>query len=172
MSSAIETWSSRPPSRFLLIRSITSIVTAFHHVRSSKGPGKELRHHPRTLLSVDEERVPSGLEEELAASSAGGETFPVPCDDAHPGEPPATGGMQRRDETALGAQREPVGGVLDVAGREEPAVSRDSGGTDANSRVRGVCMSGRLRGDHTQLRPAHTGLFVVHSNRGRLSNAP
>jgi len=75
------------------------------------------------------------LDEELATAPARHERPAVAGDDGEGKEPLRPGGDDVRDEPALGAQRQAVGGVLDVATDEDPAVGDEAGRADAQSRV-------------------------------------
>ena len=63
---------------------------------------------------------------------------------ANADQPPAAGRVQRRDQPALGAQAQPVRGVLDVAADHDPAVVDERGRTDREVRVRRVGPAHRL----------------------------
>ena len=54
--------------------------------------------------------------------------------------------LQRGDQAALGAQAEPVGGVLDVAAGDRAAVVDEGGGADREAGVGGVRPGHRRRG--------------------------
>ena len=63
----------------------------------------------------------------------------VPGDHAHRGQRAAAGRVQRGDQPAFGAEREPVGGVLDVASHHDPAVAGLARRPDPQPRVGRVC---------------------------------
>ena len=62
------------------------------------------------------------LPEELPAAAARHERLAVGADAEDGDEPAAAGRVQRRDQPALGAEADAVGGVLDVAAGDDPAV--------------------------------------------------
>src|SRR5699024_10560698 len=75
------------------------------------------------------------LQEELAAAAAGGEIGAVAAHDGERHEATAAGAGQIADETAFGAERQPVGGVLDVGAHHEATVVGVGGSADADPRV-------------------------------------
>ena len=87
-------------------------------VVGAEGVGEQLAEG----AGVEEQLGAAVLVEQLAAAPARHQRLPAAVDAGHRDQAPAAGGVQRRHEAALGAEREAVGRVLHVAGGEHPAV--------------------------------------------------
>src|SRR6516165_12409353 len=82
------------------------------------GAGERRGQQPGQLgrpgCGVHQQAGPARLYQQLAAAPARQQRLAVAADHGDRGQGAATGGMQGGDETAFGAEGEPVGGVLDV----------------------------------------------------------
>ena len=124
-------------------------------VAAAERAGKQLCHRGRRRAGavVHLEVRPAVLEQELAATSARRQRPAVAGGDADSDEAPASRSHERRDEPALGAECQPVGGVLHVATGDEAAVVGDRGRADLQLRVGGVGAGGGRVGRRPQRRP-------------------
>src|SRR3984885_11910837 len=103
-----------------------------------EGGGQQLAERHRAAGRVHEERRAARLEQELAAAAARQQGVAVARDDRDrherrpggPRRPWRCRGVQGRDESALGAQREAERRVFHVAARHDPPVRGQPGGAD------------------------------------------
>ena len=72
--------------------------------------------------------------------------------------------MQVADQGALGAQRQPVRGVLDIAAGDDPAVVDEACRADTEVRVRRVRRAGRLVRLSAQIGPGDC-CSLAHAER-------
>jgi hypothetical protein len=102
---------------------------------------------------VDQHVGAAVLVQQLSASAARHERITVAVDTGKGEQPTAAGAVQIRDDGALGAQREAVRRVLDVAPSDHPAVVDKSGGSDGKLRVRHIRAPHEFDGSGSQRRP-------------------
>src|SRR4051794_21308957 len=118
---------------------------------------QQLRQRGRAARRVHEALRAAELVEHLTAPPARQEQPAVPRPARHRHEAPAAGEPQLSDQGALGAEREPVRGVLDVAAGDHAAVVAERRGPHREPRVRRVRRSGRGDGGCAQGVPVHLG---------------
>src|SRR4051794_3248904 len=133
---------AKPPEATPATRAGGGSVAGAGELLGAEGVGQDLGHRADTGGGLQEQRPTAALPEQLTAPPARHDGVAVRTDDGHPDEPAATAGVQRADETALGAQAEAVGRVLDVAADDDAAVVGQPGGADPESAV------GRVRPLH------------------------
>src|SRR5690606_16964875 len=86
-------------------------------------------------------------------AAARDEDLAVAVDAGEVRQPAAAGALQLGDQAALGAQAEPVGGVLHVAAGDGAPVVDQGGDTDRVARVGGVGVGHGVPGDGAQRLP-------------------
>ena len=98
-------------------------------IGGSEGLRQHLRHRQHPDRGVHEKPVPTELEQQLPAPSAGHDPLPqlVAAGEGH--QPAAPGGVQLRDQPALGTEPHPIGGILHVATDHDTAVVHQCGRT-------------------------------------------
>src|SRR6266850_1150198 len=117
---------SRCPSRLALMSetaSVTVLPSSGLPAGSEIGVGEGGREQDlqldRAVRGVDQQVTAAGLEQQLAAATAGQQRLAVARDDRHGAQRssaggargPGTGGVKGRDQAAFGAQGQAVGGV-------------------------------------------------------------
>ena len=107
--------------------------------------------HSRGL--VDRAAHSACLVQELAAASARVQQVAVSIRHRHRHEAAAACSVQIGNEAAFSTQGQPVGGILDIASDDDAAVINQTGGTDKESRIRRVRVSGRRSGTLAKLMP-------------------
>jgi pseudouridylate synthase len=112
------------------------------------------------------------LDKHLTAAPAGSEVSAVATlyRDRHQGA--AAVGDEFGDHPALGAKRQAVGGVLDVAADEDPAVRREAGRPDRQSRIRRVSALGGALRRGTQAVPVDFDGDLPSQDRARQYTRP
>ena len=116
---------------------------------------------------VDEKRRAAVLDQQLAAAPARRERETVAGGHRDGDERPAATGDERRNEAALGAQRDAERGVLDVAAGVEVAVATQPSGADPQARIGRVGARGNSVGRRAKARPVDfvgtpRGTWVAH----------
>ena len=101
---------------------------------------------------------------QLPAPAAGHDHLALAVDAHRVGEPPAAGRVQRRHHAALGAQRDAVGRVLDVAAHHDAAVVHPRCRADLVVGVRRVGALHDLDGPRLEVLPVLPG--ELRSRRG------
>ena len=127
-------------------------------VVGAEGVGEQLVER----AGVEEELGAAVLVEQLAAAPAGDQRLSATVDAGHRDQATAAGGVQRRHQPALGAEREPVRRVLDVARGEHPPVVDQPGHAD---RVVGVGHVGPRAGLHRRVRSALQSMVLIGNAR-------
>ena len=114
---------SVPPSRLVRITSRMSVAISRVQVAGRPARTRPAATRP-SARSLTSRSGPPASNSSWRHRPQQARSCAVGIGDRHRHQPPAARGVQRRHQTALGAQRQPVRGVLDVAAHAPPARRR------------------------------------------------
>lgn len=95
----------------------------------------------------------AGFEQQLAAATARSKQFAACIGDGHRNQAASPAAMQIADHAAFGAERQPVGRILDVAAGDDAAVVDEACCADVKVRVRRIRRAGCLVRPSAQFGP-------------------
>jgi hypothetical protein len=117
-----------------------AILATGDEIVGTEGLRQDLTQGCDPLRGHDERVITTVFEEQLPASPTWHQGLAMLIDTGNGYQPATPGGMEAGDQSALGAQSDPVGGVLDIATGDDAPIIDNGSYSDLEPRIRRIGM--------------------------------